>query len=182
MGDHGRKRSHHGYGGGDHDWRRDDRRDDDRQTRPYRQDDYEPDERQEQVQWRGRGAPRLRIPWITVAAGLAAWSALAAVVYVLVDPALTWVASNAGLLADSGKAAATTAGGEVAAAAVQALNVTTLLGQIIDLLRTVAKPLVALVWAIGAAALLLAPAILPRVVGASFRGRAGLRAYSRRPR
>lgn len=111
-------------------------------------------------------APRLSRPisWIVMLAGLAVWSLLAWIGYVLVDPILGWVAANAGLVLDSGKGLATGAGKE-AASVLQSINTSGLLGQTIILLRAVLKPAIIVLWAIGALALLATPLMLPRLGG-----------------
>lgn len=109
-------------------------------------------------------APRLprRLPLGVVLAGLALWSLLAWLCYALVDPALGWVAGNAGLLVDSGKGLATTAGaGKEIGNIVDGLNVSGLLGQVIAVLRVILRPMIVIVWVIGALALIAAPTILP---------------------
>lgn len=98
-----------------------------------------------------------------VVAGLAVWTGLAWVIYMLVDPVLGWVAANAGLLASGGQAAATAAGGEAAGAVIGQIDVSTFFGQLLSLLAAIAKPLIVLVWLLGAFALLVAPVVLPRV-------------------
>lgn len=125
----------------------------------------------ESSQWPGNpsggdSAPRMRRPifWIVAFVGLAVWSLLAWVGYVLVDPVLGWVAANAGPLVDGGKGLATAAGaGKEVGSVVDSLNIGGFLGQAIALLRTVVKPGIIVLWAIGALALVAAPAILPRL-------------------
>jgi hypothetical protein len=65
---------------------------------------------------------------------------------------------------DSGKDLATTAGaGKEIGNIVDGLNVSGLLGQAIAVLRVILKPMIVIVWAIGALALIAAPAILPKL-------------------
>lgn len=111
-------------------------------------------------------APRVprKLPLAVVLVGLVLWSLLAWALYVLVGPVLSWIAANAGLLADSGKDLATTAGaGKEIGNIVDGLNVSGLLGQVIAVLRVILKPMIVIVWAIGALALIAAPAILPKL-------------------
>lgn len=110
-----------------------------------------------------RRLPR-KLPMAVVLVGLILWSLFAWIGYALVDPVLSWVAANAGVLLDTGKglAAATEAGKEVGAA-VDTLNVGGLLGQAIALLRVVLKPAIVIVWAIGALLLVAAPFIISKV-------------------
>jgi hypothetical protein len=76
----------------------------------------------------------------------------------LVGPVLSWIAANAGLLADSGKDLATTAGaGKEIGNIVDGLNVSGLLGQVIAVLGVILKPMIVIVGAIGALALIAAP-------------------------
>lgn len=95
--------------------------------------------------------------------GLVVWTGLAWVAYQMVDPVLTWIAANAGLLTQTGNAAATAAGGEAAGALLGQIDVSTFFGQILSLLAALAKPLIALVWLLGAGALLVAPLVVPRL-------------------
>ncbi len=155
--------SHHGgrrgHGGHDDRWRREyDGDSDDR----YRSNDDRTD-----GPWspaiRDDGARRMRVPWAAIGAAFIVWTALAGVVFLVVDPVVTWIAANAGLLANTGTAAATAAGGEVAGAVLGQIDVSTFFGQAMALIAAIAKPLVVFVWLLGSAALLLAPAVLPRL-------------------
>ena len=105
-------------------------------------------------------APRVprKLPLAVVLVGLVLWSLLAWALYVLVGPVLSWIAGNAGLLADSGKDLATTAGaGKEIGNIVDGLNVSGLLGQVIAVLGVILKPMIVIVGAIGALALIAAP-------------------------
>lgn len=121
--------------------------------------------------WPGRamaGGPARRIlrpiSWIVVLAGLAVWSLLAWIGYAFVDPILSWIAANAGLLIDSGKGLATATGaGKEVGSVINNLNVSGFSGQAIALLRVVLKPAIIVLWAIGALALIAAPLLLPRI-------------------
>lgn len=127
-------------------------------------DDRDPRMAGEPVDYDAR--PRLprKLPMAVVLVGLVLWSLLAWVGYVLVDPILGWVASNAGLLVDGGKGLATATGaGKQVGTVVDNLDVSGFLGQAIALLRVVIKPAIIVLWAIGALALIAAPVILPRV-------------------
>lgn len=115
---------------------------------------------------RVEGAPPRLKPIIRVAliVALVVWSLLAWIAYVLVDPALNWVAVTAGILVDTGKGIATATGvGEQVGSAAAGLNARGFWGQAITLLRLVLKPGIIIVWAIGALALVAAPVILPRI-------------------
>jgi hypothetical protein len=96
--------------------------------------------------------------------GLVAWSLLAWVGYVLVDPALDWVAASSGVLVDGGKGIATVTGvsKEVGSVA-EGLNVGGFGQWAIGLLRAVLKPAIIIFWALGALALIAAPVILPKI-------------------
>ncbi|GAA5168989.1 MULTISPECIES: hypothetical protein [Halomonadaceae] len=105
---------------------------------------------------------RLRMAVVLV--GLALWSLLALIGYALVDPVLGWIAISAGLLEDGGKSLATAAGvGKEVGNFVDGLNVSGLSGQVIALLRVIARPAIIVFWAIGALTLIAAPVILPRL-------------------
>lgn len=109
--------------------------------------------------------PRLRrkLPLAVVIIGLVLWSLLAWIGYALVDPVLGWVASSAGLLVDGGKAIATATGGKEVGSLIDTLNADGILGQVIALLRVVLKPIIVVVWAIGALLLVVAGFILPNI-------------------
>lgn len=105
-------------------------------------------------------APRVprTLPLAVVLVGLVLWSLLAWVLYVVVDPVFSWIAANAGLLADSGKDLATTAGARKEVGnIVDGLNVNDVLGQVIAVPRIILKPAIVIVWAAGAIILLAAP-------------------------
>lgn len=113
----------------------------------------------------GDARPRLGGPllWLGAVAGLVIWSLIAWAAYLAVGPILTWVASSAGLLVDTGKSIASlTEAGKVAGNVLDGLDVTGLAGQAIVLMQAVAGPVIVVVWALGALALLAAPLILPR--------------------
>lgn len=109
-------------------------------------------------------APRLGRPkpilWILVFVVVALWSLAAWAAYTMADPFYGWVAASTGLLGDGAKSAATVAGaGSIAAN----LDVSGFLGQAIAFLQAVTKPVIWIVWAVGALALLAAPLIIPRI-------------------
>lgn len=111
------------------------------------------------------GTPRLRrkLPVAFVFVGLVLWSLLAWIGYSLVDPVLGWVASSAGLLVDGVKAIATATGGKAAGTILDNVNVSGFLGQIIALLGVALKPIIVVVWAIGALVLAAARYLLPKI-------------------
>lgn len=81
-----------------------------------------------------------------------------------IDSLLGWAATIAGNVVDSGKDIATAVGvGKEQVGAVDALNVSGLLGQAITLLKIIAKPAIVILWGIGVITLLAAPLILSRV-------------------
>ncbi len=99
-------------------------------------------------------------------AAIAAWSLVAWVGYVAVDPVLRWIAGSAGLLVDSGKALAAVAGvGKEVGAIADSINATGLLGQTLALLQTILKPIIVIGWALGAIAIIAAPFVLRRMGG-----------------
>lgn len=108
--------------------------------------------------------------WMIVLIGLVVWSAIAWIGYVSVDGLLGWAAANAGMAVDAGKNLATAVGvGKEQVGAVDGLNVGGILGQAIALLRTVAKPAIVVIWALGALALVAAPIVLPALARRSAR-------------
>lgn len=112
--------------------------------------------------------PRLsrRNSWIVVITGLVVWSLLAWVAYALTDPVLGWIAASAGLVLESGKNIATAAGaGKEVGTVVDGINASGFLGQAIALLRLALKPVIVIVWATGALAIIAAPLILRKIGG-----------------
>ncbi|MFA6031367.1 MAG: hypothetical protein WC889_00505 [Myxococcota bacterium] len=112
-----------------------------------------------------RPAPRKLKPIgrIAVLVGLMVWSAIALIGYVSIDSLLGWVATIAGNVVGSGKDLATAVGvGKEQVSAVEALNVSGILGQAIILLKIIAKPAIVILWGVGVIALLAAPLILSR--------------------
>lgn len=113
-----------------------------------------------------RPAPRTLKPIgrIVVLIGLIVWSGIALVGYVSIDSLFGWAAAIAGNVIDSGKDIATAVGvGKEQVGAVEALNVSGILGQAIALLKIIAKPAIVILWGIGVIALLAAPLILSKV-------------------
>lgn len=136
-----------------------------------RRDDRDPRMAGGPVDYDARARLPRKLPMAVVLVGLVLWSLLAWAGYALVDPILGWVAANAGLLVDGGKGLAGAVGvGKEVGVVVDNLNVSGFLGQIIALLRVVLKPAIIVVWAIGAAVLVAAPLILPKI-GRLFAGR-----------
>lgn len=136
--------------------------------RGYRYNDVPRDDRVREM--RGEptqydAPPRLprKLPLAVVLGGLVLWSLLAWIGYSLVDPVLAWVASSAGLLVDGGKAIATAAGGKEVGTILDTVNTGGLLGQVIALLGVVLKPIIVVVWAIGALLLVVAGFMLPNI-------------------
>lgn len=102
--------------------------------------------------------------WIIVTIGLVVWSLIAWITYALSDAILVSVAGSAGVLLEGGKDLATATGvGKDVGTALDNLNVSGLGGQLIALLRTILKPAIVVLWAIGAVVLIAAPVIVPRV-------------------
>lgn len=112
-------------------------------------------------------SPRLprKLPMVVVLVGLVLWSLLAGIAYAVVDPILGWIAGNAGLLVGGGKDLATATGaGKEVGSILDGLNVSSFLGQTIQLLRVVLKPAIVVLWGIGVLAIFAAPLILPKMV------------------
>jgi len=106
--------------------------------------------------------PRSRLGiWVTAA--VLAWSLLAWSGYILVDPLLTWLASSAGLLVESGKDVATAMGAKEFVPIADTIGIGGLLGQFISLLQLVLKPAIVVVWAIGALLLMATGLLFPRL-------------------
>ena len=132
-----------------------------RRRNRHHRDSYRYDERYDD-RYDDRAPVRIpRIPGAVVLIGLAVWSLLALGVWALVDPLLAWAASMAGPATDLGVGLARWFGlGGEAAALRDAANVERLAGWAVGPLHFLAKAGLILVWLVGTAALLAAPAIL----------------------
>lgn len=109
----------------------------------------------------GNAQPRSRMPGFGTAATLVillVWTLLAWGGYSLVDGVLAWTSSNAGALVQTGKdaAAATGIGSEVVGV-VGSAETSGLLGGFFALVGAVLKPLVVVVWMVGAVLIMAAP-------------------------
>ncbi|WP_018427148.1 hypothetical protein [Hoeflea sp. 108] len=117
----------------------------------------------------GRGlqektAPRSRLPGFGRTAALVVlvvWTLLAWGGYSLVDGLLAWTSTNAGALVQTGRdaAAATGIGSEVVGV-VGSAETSGLLGGFFMLLSAVLKPLVVVVWLVGAVLIMAAPRLV----------------------
>lgn len=108
--------------------------------------------------------PRRKLPMSVILVGLIIWSLLAWIAYSLVDPALGWLAASASLLVDGGKSIATATGGKEVSIILANINVSGgFWRQAIAFLEVVLKPVIIIVWAIGALILAAASFILPKI-------------------
>lgn len=111
-----------------------------------------------------KAAPRSRMPGFGSTATLVVlvvWTLLAWGGYSLVDGVLAWTSSNAGALVQTGRdaAAATGIGSEVVGV-VGSAETSGLLGGFFALLGAVLKPLVVVVWLVGAVLIMAAPRLV----------------------
>jgi hypothetical protein len=112
----------------------------------------------------GKAAPRSRLPGFGSTAALVVlvvWTLLAWGGYSLVDGVLAWTSSNAGALVQTGRdaAAATGIGSEVVGV-VGSAETSGMLGGFFALLSAVLKPLVVVVWLVGAVLIMAAPRLV----------------------
>lgn len=112
----------------------------------------------------GKTEPRSRLPGFGSTAALVVlvmWTLLAWGGYSLVDGVLAWTSSNAGALVQSGRdaAAATGIGSEVVGV-VGSVETSGLLGGFFTLVGAVLKPLVVVVWLVGAVLIMAAPRLV----------------------
>lgn len=112
----------------------------------------------------GKAAPRSRMPGFGSTAALVVlvvWTLLAWGGYSLVDGVLAWTSSNAGALVQTGRdaAAATGIGSEVVGV-VGSAETSGMLGGFFALLSAVLKPLVVVVWLVGAVLIMAAPRLV----------------------
>lgn len=107
---------------------------------------------------------RPRPPRIPVGLALAVWMLLAIGAWWLADPLLGWLGGAVRSLADAGTDVARWVGlGREAATIREIADVEGMAGWIIELLALILKPAIVVLWAIGAAGLIAAPAILARL-------------------
>ena len=109
-------------------------------------------------------APRSRLPGFGSTAALVVlvvWTLLAWGGYSLVDGVLAWTSTNAGALVQTGRdaAAATGIGSEIAGV-VGSAETSGLLGGFFALVGAVLKPLVVVVWLVGAVLIMAAPRLV----------------------
>ncbi len=112
----------------------------------------------------GKAAPRSRLPGFGSTAALVVlvvWTLLAWGGYSLVDGVLAWTSSNAGALVQTGRdaAAATGIGSEVVGV-VGSAETSGMLGGFFALLSAVLKPLVVVIWLVGAVLIMAAPRLV----------------------
>lgn len=112
----------------------------------------------------GKSEPGSRLPGFgstTVLVVLVVWTLLAWGGYSLVDGVLAWTSTNAGALVQTGRdaAAATGIGSEVVGV-VGSAETSGLLGGFFALLGAVLKPLVVVVWLVGAVLIMAAPRLV----------------------
>jgi len=112
----------------------------------------------------GKSEPRSRLPGFGSTAALVVlvvWTLLAWGGYSLVDGVLAWTSTNAGALVQTGRdaAAATGIGSEVVGV-VGSAETSGLLGGFFALVGAVLKPLVVVVWLIGAVLIMAAPRLV----------------------
>ncbi|WP_246485371.1 hypothetical protein [Aminobacter carboxidus] len=111
-----------------------------------------------------KAAPRSRMPGFGSTAALVVlvvWTLLAWGGYSLVDGVLAWTSSNAGALVQTGRdaAAATGIGSEVVGV-VGSAETSGMLGGFFALVGAVLKPLVVVVWLVGAVLIMAAPRLV----------------------
>lgn len=110
-----------------------------------------------QVSPGGRGRQPRRIPGVFILGTLAAWTLLAWGLWMLVDPLLAWMAGLVAPMLDVGAAAGESVGlGKELGAVLNASGAEGLAQSVLGILSWLAKPAIVVVWAVGAAAILLA--------------------------
>ncbi len=129
------------------------------------------------LQGGGPGArrPRMRpVVWVFAGAALIVWSLLAWFAYEVTDGVTGWLKANSAPTLDSAKDLTALSGvGKEAALVFEKLGGAGLVGQGADLLRGIAKPVIVVIWALGAAFLVLAPFVLSRLGGVLAASRRG---------
>ncbi len=99
--------------------------------------------------------------WLVALFGLAVWTLLMWFAYSISDAVIVWISGNGAVLAETGKS--------LIGSEVTALLDTTKLDQIagsgIELLQSLLAPALAIIWVIGAVAILFIRSILARIIG-----------------
>lgn len=125
----------------------------------------------------GTGARRRRmqpVVWVLAGAALIVWSLLAWFAYEVADGVTGWLNTNSAPTLDSAKdLAALSSVGKDAALIFEKLGGPGLVAQGADLLRGIAKPVVVVIWVLGAVSLVLAPFVLSRLGGVLAASRRG---------
>lgn len=110
---------------------------------------------------RGGGMGLLRrVSWGAAIVGIAIWSLIALVAFLLADPVLAWLSAAMGVALSTGKDAASVLGaGEIAGILVDSANATGLPELAMNLLNLLAKPAIVVVWLLGVVVMLILPAL-----------------------
>ncbi|MBX3532547.1 MAG: hypothetical protein KF849_18260 [Rhizobiaceae bacterium] len=99
---------------------------------------------------------------------MAVWTLLAWLAYASTDPILAWLTATVSGVVENGQGVAEVLGGRPAGEAVRALDASGLVGQLLELVRIVAKPAIIALWGLGIAVLAALPvlaSVVRRVVG-----------------
>ena len=106
--------------------------------------------------------------WAVILIAMAVWTLLAWLAYASTDPILAWLTATVSGVVENGQGVAEVLGGRPAGEAVRALDASGLAGQLLELVRIVAKPAIIALWGLGIAVLAALPvlaSVVRRVVG-----------------
>ncbi|MCK9913706.1 hypothetical protein MXD81_31440 [Microbacteriaceae bacterium K1510] len=116
----------------------------------------------------GDRPPQLRTPvsWLAILVGFVVWSGVVYAGYLALDLVLSWLAANSGTVLQSSKDAGDTLGvGKQVGVAVERLKSAGVVDQGLALLRTILMPVAFVIWALGAAAIVLLPQLMGQISG-----------------
>ncbi len=106
--------------------------------------------------------------WVVILIAMAVWTLFAWLAYAATDPVLAWLTATVSGVVENGQGVAEALGGRPAGEAVRALDASGLAGQLLELVRIVAKPAIIALWGLGIAVLTGLPilaSVVRRVVG-----------------
>lgn len=111
--------------------------------------------------------PSYRAPtsWLVIVGALVVWSGVVYIGYLALDVALAWLTTNSGAVLQSSKDAGDTLGGvgKQVGVAVERLKSTGIVDQGLTLLRTILMPAAVVIWALGAAVIVILPRVVRRI-------------------
>lgn len=109
--------------------------------------------------------PRLRIPGIVILGALVVWTLMAWGAWALVGPLLAWAGGMVAPVLNAGSAVGGALGlGKEVGAVIEATRAEGIAQWLLGVMEWLAKPAIALIWAIGAGVILLSRRLLSRLM------------------